>query len=161
MGVMHKKNSLRDLRLTAMGITPPDDWNDVEQVRVVRRLEMGVVCTETIYAGIEIDGKRYSLTAYDQTEIMAQITAVREGAEFVPYHADGELCRMFSAVEFMVVAEAAIAHIFFHRTYCNHLNAWIRRADMAELYDITYGIELPSDLSKSMLKLLKKAGGGL
>jgi hypothetical protein len=105
-----------------------------------------------------VGGSRYSLTAHDQTEIMAQLAAVKEGAEAVPYHADGGLCRMYPAAEFAAVAQAAMAHIFWHRTYCNRLNAWIRRAELDELAGIAYGAELPQDLAAGMAALLE--GGG-
>jgi hypothetical protein len=90
---------------------------------------------------------------------MGQLSAVQQGASAVPYHADGELCRMFTAEEFMTVANAAIAHIFWHRTYCNHLNAWIKRGKLKEISGIFYGIELPADLAENMEQLLKSAGG--
>jgi hypothetical protein len=140
-----------------MGITPPDDWTDVKQVRIVIKLKMGVACTEAIYAGVEVDGKHYSLTAYDQAQIMGQLSAVQQGATHVPYHADGELCRMFTAEEFLAVANAAMAHIFWHRTYCNHLNAWIKRGTLKQISGMAYGVELPADLAESMAALLATA----
>jgi hypothetical protein len=142
-----------------MGITPPNDWADVKQVRPVKKLEMGAKCTEAIYAGVEVGGKHYALTAYDQTQIMGQLSAVQQGAPAVPYHADGELCRMFTAEEFMEVANAAMQHIFWHRTYCNHLNAWIKRGKLKEIAGIVYGVELPADLAESMAALMAAAGG--
>ena len=160
MGVKHKPSSIRGIKLQKMGIAPPDDWSDIGQVRTAKKQEMGVLCTAAIYEGIEVGGKRYSLTAYDQTELMAQLSLVKEGAAAVPYHADGELCRMFEAAEFMEVANAAIQHIFYHRSYCNHLNAWIRDANMETLDKITYGAELPKKLAQSMADLFASAGGG-
>ena len=50
--------------------------------------------------------------------------------------------------------------MFYHRTYCNHVNAWIARADLAELDSIKYGAELPADLAKSMAAIIAAAGGG-
>ena len=77
----------------------------------------------------------------------------------MPYHADGELCRMYPAEEFAVLAQAAMAHVFYHRTYCNHVNAWIARAEAEELAGITYGAELPEDLAASMAAILEAGGG--
>ena len=70
-------------------------------------------------------------------KLMAQYSTIKEGAPAVPYHADGELCRMYPAEEFASLAQAATAHVFYHRTYCNHLNVWIRRAGLEELAGIT------------------------
>ena len=159
MGVQHRKDSMRDLRLKRQGIVPPRDWNDAAQVREAKRQEMGLACSAAIYAGFELGGSRYSLAEHDQTEIMAQYAAVKEGAAAVPYHADGELCRMYPAEEFTALAQAATAHVFYHRTYCNHLNAWIDRAGLEELTDIAYGDELPEDLVEHMAGVLSSAGG--
>lgn len=159
MGVQHRKDSVRSLRLKSMGITPPKDWNNVEQVREAVKQEIGAACTAAIYAGITVDSSHYSLTEHDQTEIMAQFTAVKEGAAAVPYHADGELCRMYPAEEFTALAQAATEHVFYHRTYCNHLNAWIARAGLEELGRINYGATLPEDLGLHMEEVVSAAGG--
>ena len=160
MGVKRiRTDSVRGLRLKSVGITPPKDWSDVEQVREAVRQEIGAACSAAIYAGIEVNGRWYSLTEHDQTEIMAQYATVKEGGLAVPYHADGELCRMYPAEEFAALAQAATAHVFYHRTYCNHLNAWIKRADLEELAGVTYGAALPEDLAAHMAGVLAAAGG--
>ena len=56
------------------------------------------------------------------------------------------------------IAQASVAHIIDHTTYCNHLFEWIRRADAAELAGITYGAELPDDLAAHMQEILTQAG---
>ena len=161
MGVqILRKDSVKELSMKAAGITPPKDWGDVEQVREAKRQEMGAACSAAIYAGVDVGEAHYSLTEHDQTEIMAQYTLVKEGAPAVPYHADGQLCRMYPAEEFAALAQAATAHVFYHRTYCNHLNAWIRRAGLEELAGIAYGGPLPEDLAQSMAAILSAAGGG-
>lgn len=160
MSVQHREDSIRNMRLERLGIQPPADWNDVEQVRKAKKEEIGLACSAAIYAGIDVDGSHYSLTEHDQTELMAQAQTVKDGAPAVPYHADGELCRMFPAAEFEKIADAATAHIFYHRTYCNHVNAWIARATLEELEGITYGADLPADLKKKMAEIIAAAGGG-
>lgn len=159
MSVQHREDSIRNLRLVRLGVTPPEDWNDVEQVRAAKKEEIGLACSAAIYAGIDVNGSHYSLTEHDQTEILTQYTYVKEGAAAVPYHADGELCRMFTAEEFGVIAQAATNHVFYHRTYCNHVNAWIKRATLDELDAITYGADLPADLAASMAEVIAAAGG--
>ena len=105
----------------------------------------------------DTDFQRAYLTG--KTELMAQFQTVKEGAKEVPYHADGELCRMYTAEEFTALTQAATAHVFYHRTYCNHLNAWIKRAGLDEIPAIVYGADLPADLAASMAALIEKAGG--
>jgi hypothetical protein len=157
--ISHKRHSIRNGRLARKGIEPPTDWNDLTQVKRVIKAECGADCNAAIYEGVEVGGKHYSLTGYDQTEMLVQLQAIKEGATGVPYHADGELCRIFTAVEFEEVAAAAARHIFYHRTYCNHLNAWIKRAGIKEIESIKYGAELPQDLKESMEALIQAAAG--
>lgn len=159
MGITWRKDSVKDLQLKSAGVTPPKDWGDVEQVRQAKLQEVGMACTAAIYAGVDVGGSHYSLTEHDQTELMAQAQTVKEGAAAVPYHADGELCRMYPAEEFAALAQAATAHVFWHRTYCNHLNAWIRRAGLEELTGISYGAALPEDLAASMEAIISAVGG--
>ena len=86
MGLTRLRNdSVRGMRLKSMGITPPRDWSDAEQVRKAVRQEIGLSCSAAIYAGVDVGKLHYSLTEHDQTEIMAQYTTVKEGAAAVPY----------------------------------------------------------------------------
>ena len=83
MSIQHREDSIRDMKLERLGVTPPQDWNDVEQVRTAKKAEIGLACSAAIYAGIDVGGAHYSLTEHDQTELMAQFQTVKEGAEEV------------------------------------------------------------------------------
>jgi len=131
----------------------------IDDLRAQKLSEVGEACSAIIYAGIEIGGSKFGLETYDQIELIAQLASVQQGAPAVPWHPDGELCRLFPATEFVDMANAAMAHIFYHRTYCNHLNFWIKRATREELEAIFYGAELPEDLAASMMELIAAVGG--
>ena len=134
----------------------------LEEKRAAKTAEMSAACNAAITAGMDVTTtqgtEHFSLQETDQINLTAAMTAVQQGAAGYPYHADGELCRMFSAAEIGAVGQASIAHKLYHTTYCNHLFAWIRRATAAELAGITYGAELPDDLAASMQALLTQAG---
>lgn len=134
----------------------------LEDKRAAKTAEMSAACNAAITAGMDVTTtqgtEHFSLQETDQINLTAAVTAVQQGAAGYPYHADGELCRMFSAAEIGAVGQASIAHKLYHTTYCNHLFAWIRRASAAELSGITYGAELPEDLAASMQALLTQAG---
>jgi hypothetical protein len=130
---------------------------DVKKRRKLR--EIGRICQQIIYAGIIVGDHHFSLTNHDQFELFGQADLIKEGAPAVPYHVDKELCRMFPAAEFMEIVNAAKTHIFFHRTYCNHLNVWIRRTKTEdELNQIEYTgeiSELPEDLAVNFMELIQ------
>ena len=135
----------------------------LEDKRAAKTAAMSAACNAAITAGMDVTTtqgtEHFSLQETDQINLTAAVTAVQQGAAGYPYHADGELCRMFTAAEIGAVGQASIAHKLYHTTYCNHLFAWIRRASAAELSGITYGAELPEDLAASMQALLAQAGG--
>lgn len=134
----------------------------LEDKRAAKTAAMSAACNAAITAGMDVETtqgtEHFSLQETDQINLTAAVTAVQQGAAGYPYHADGELCRMFTAAEIGAVGEASIAHKLYHTTYCNHLFAWIRRATASELAEITYGAELPEDLAASMQALLTQAG---
>lgn len=134
----------------------------LEDRRAAKTAAMSAACNAAITAGMDVETtqgtEHFSLQETDQINLTAAVTAVQQGAAGYPYHADGELCRMFTAAEIGAVGQASIAHKLYHTTYCNHLFAWIRRATADELAGITYGAELPEDLAASMQALLTQAG---
>jgi hypothetical protein len=132
---------------------------NLTDLRKAKRAEIRVACENAITGGVDAGGKHYSLTEHDQIELMAQAAALREGAAAVPYHADGELCEVMPAAAFTEMAGIATAHIFYHRTYCNHMNTWIDRATKAQLATISYGAALPEDLAAHMESIIGAAGG--
>lgn len=139
-----------------------DRQPNIADLRAAKTAAMSAACNAAITAGMDVTTSQgtehFSLQETDQINLTAAVTAVQQGAAGYPYHADGELCRMFTAAEIGAVGESSIAHKLYHTTYCNHLFAWIRRASAAELSGITYGAELPEDLAASMQALLTQAG---
>ena len=148
-------------QVTAWEAEHPDPV-PLEDKRAAKTAAMSAACNAAITAGMDVETtqgtEHFSLQETDQINLTAAVTAIQQGAAGYPYHADGELCRMFTAAEIGAVGEASIAHKLYHTTYCNHLFAWIRRATASELAGITYGAELPEDLAASMQALLTQAG---
>lgn len=106
--------------------------------------------------------EHFSLQETDQINLTTAYNAILSGAAGYPYHADGALCRMFTAEEITAISNASIAHKLYHTTLCNHLLTWARRAETAEeLEGIAYTTEgLPEDLAANMAQVLAAAGGG-
>ena len=160
-----RTDSVRELQMKNAGITPPKDWNDAEQVQAAKLLELSAACNAAITNGCDValsdgDVGHISLTAEDQINLTNAAAAVESGAEVYPYHLDGELCALYPAADIMVMARAATAHKLYHTTYYNHLAAWVRQCEaVEEVQAITYGAELPKDLTENMAVILAAAGG--
>lgn len=135
----------------------------LESARVVKEAELSAACNAAIVAGMDVPtthGKEhFSLQETDQINLTTAYNAVVSGAEQYPYHADGKLCRMFSADEIKSISAASIQHKMYHTTLCNHLLTWARRAETAEeLAGITYSADnLPADLAQNMTQIMASA----
>lgn len=134
----------------------------LEEKRAAKHAEISTASEAAIKAGMDVETtqgtEHFSLQETDQINLKTATDDVKAGAVFYPYHADGELCRIFTAAEINAIGEASKAHKLYHTTYCNHLFDWIRRADAAELAGITYGAELPDDLAAHMQEILTQVG---
>lgn len=138
----------------------------MDGLRAAKEDELSAACNAAIVAGMDVEtsqgAEHFSLQETDQINLTTALSAVQAGAAGYPYHADGQLCRMFSAAEIQAIAQASIEHKLYHTTLCNHLLTWARRAETAEeLAGIAYTAEgLPEDLAANMAQVLAAAGGG-
>ena len=138
---------------------------DLNELRSDKEAEISSACNAAITGGMDVETshgtEHFSLQETDQINLTAALSAVQAGAAGYPYHADGSLCRMFTAEEIRAITEASIEHKLYHTTLCNHLLTWARRAETAEeLEDITYTADgMPEDLAANMAQVLAAAGG--
>ncbi|MDE7308418.1 MAG: hypothetical protein K2N61_07100 [Lachnospiraceae bacterium] len=116
-------------------------------------------CTETIYGGINVETSKgtehFSLTEADQLNITALQAKSMSGAKSVPYHSSGQICREFTADEMMHIADKAMEYVVYCTTLCNHIRAWINRAEtVEEVISIHFTSALPDDLQKSFNEVI-------
>lgn len=145
----------------------PDPDGSVELVRENTITQMSAACNATITGGVDVtlsDGKTYhfSLGLEDQLNLLSLQGMISAGAEAVPYHADGEECRYYSAADFNAIAQAATAWKLYQESYFNSLRGYIRSMEtMAELLTVTYGMAIPEDYQTDVLiGLMAQMGGG-
>ena len=136
------------------------DNRSLDEVRVDKLSELSTCCNSAITAGVDVETiqgiEHFSLQETDQINLTTALSAIQDGASVYPYHADGQLCRLFSAKEIQDISEASIAHKLYHTTLCNHLFAWVRRINNKdEIINIKYSMEgMPEDLVKNMANIL-------
>ena len=137
----------------------------IEIVRADKLAELSASCNAAITAGMDVETthgtEHFSLQETDQINLTTALSAVQSGAAGYPYHADGQLCRRFTAAEIQAIATASVKHKLYHTTLCNHLLTWARRAETKEeLSGITYAADgLPEDLAANMAAVLAAAAG--
>lgn len=134
----------------------------IEEVREDKLNTASATCEQLIYDGIDVTlstgKKHFSLQIADQSNIDGIFNAVTLGATAYPYHADGELCTMFSASDIVLLYMSYKNFVTAQTTYCNVLRQWImREKDKDTLLAIEYGATLPDDLNEEMNKILAAA----
>lgn len=143
---------------------PPDN-RTLDEIRADKLEELSASCNAAITAGMDVDTTKgtehFSLQETDQINLTTALSAVQSGAAGYPYHADGQLCRLFTASEIQAIAAASVQHKLYHTTLCNHLLTWARRAETKEeLSGITYAADgMPEDLAANMAAVLSAAAG--
>ena len=136
---------------------------DLSTLRTAKLDELNAAAQSAITAGCDVTltddtTGHISLTPEDQINLTTAQAAVQGGASGYPYHLDGQLCKIYTAADILTMGKAAVAHILYHTTYCNHLRAWAQRAETAdELAAITYGAMLPDDLKANMEAIINAA----
>ena len=111
-----------------------------ESVIPAKKEELSKACEATIVAGVDVGDKHYSMTIEDQANILAWM-AVAQTGKSIPYHSDGQPCRVYTAEEFMTVANAAVAFKTAQTTYCNLLMRQVEEmTDAKEVKAVEYGV---------------------
>ena len=112
----------------------------INEVISQKKAELSEECEKVIVAGVDVGDAHYSLTIEDQANILAWM-AVAQTGKAVPYHQDGQPCRIYSAEEFMEVANAAVAFKTAQTTYCNLLMRQVEAmTDVDEVKAVKYGV---------------------
>lgn len=142
-----------------------DESEDVtiEFLRDVKLKEMSEICNQIIANGFDLvlsDGVSYhfSLTTQDQLNLITLKAMIDEGETNIPYHADGKLCRFYSADDIKAIIYAATAHKTYHVSYFNSLKAYVGAIEtMDEIKNVKYGMEIPMEYQSVVLQEIMKS----
>lgn len=141
-------------------IIDPLDGVTVEFMRESKITQMSTACRAAIESGFDIilaDGEthHFSLSTQDQLNLMT-LSTLAETQELIPYHADGEICRFYSASEIKQIVAEATQYKIYHTTYYNALKEYINSLEsVQEINAITYGILIPDEYKSDALKILE------
>ena len=138
----------------------PNDVITVDYVKSVKIAEMSNTCNKVITNGFDVtlsDGNSYhfSLTTQDQLNRITLSSMVANGETQIPYHADGELCRFYSAEDINTIITTATQFKTYQVSYFNALKAYIESmTDIETIGAVTYGMEIPAEHQSDVLKVL-------
>lgn len=122
-----------------------DDNDLLSQAKQRKINEISLTSQSMIINGVEFNGKRYRLNTTDQIN-MSALSAMAQMGNKVPYHADGEICRIFEPEEMVQLAQTATSWIVYHTTYFNLLKHQILEYDnLEDIEKVYYGIKLKDE----------------
>ena len=122
----------------------------LEKLKERKITEMSAASQTTITNGIDYNEKHYRLNTTDQINLTSLYALAQAGTP-VPYHADGEVCRVFTPEEMCGLVQNATKWVIYHTTYFNLLKHQILSLETEdEVKAVYYGIEL-KDEYKSVL----------
>ena len=113
--------------LDAFKATLPDPTDSIKTEKIA---EIKKDCEEYIYAGADVtytDGvkEHFTYTLADQSNISEMFTAVMAGATEYPYHADGEICKIYTKEQIVAIYGTLSLFKTEATTYHNSLKAQI------------------------------------
>lgn len=122
-----------------------DDDDLLSQAKQRKINEISLTSQSMIINGVEFNGKRYRLNTTDQIN-MSALSAMAQIGNKVPYHADGEICRVFEPEEMVQLAQTATNWIVYHTTYFNLLKHQILEYDnLEDVKKVYYGTKLKDE----------------
>ena len=130
----------------------------LEELKEQKISEVGSVCKETIYAGVDVElptgsTEHFSLKEEDQINLFGKQAQITAGITQLEYHQDGHPCRYYTVEEMTAIITAAMQYVSYHTTYCNSLYTWINSVtDKEDLQGITYGVSIPDEYQSEVLK---------
>ena len=131
----------------------------IDEVKADKLKEISDICEQTIYKGIDVtlsegNTKHFSLKTEDQINLNGLLGQINLGnikpENGVPYHADGEMCSLFSIADFTLIANNAMAFILQQTTYCNHLMSYVKSLEnINDVRTVVYGQVLTGEFLES------------
>lgn len=96
--------------------------------------EISESCEDYIYAGTNVTFpnntiEHFTYTIADQSNISEMFTAIMAGATEYPYHADGEICKIYSKAEIVTIYGTLSLFKTEATTYHNSLKAQVNAMD--------------------------------
>ena len=138
---------------------PVEEEPTADYVRSVKIREMSLACNQAIIEGFDLElggePKHFSLTLKDQTNLVTATVQILSGEQAIPYHADGDELKNFTADEMLQVIGAANAHKTYHLVYFNCMKKWLNALSrITSIQAVEYGAEIPKKYQSGLYKTI-------
>lgn len=143
--------------ITVNGTSVTYSHASVVEAKQNKIAEITNACATAITSGVDFAGKHYSYTSEDQANILNLVTMSETGLD-LPYHADGESCRLYSAQEILTIYVKGEVNITKNTTYQNQLKLYVKSCDTVEQINaVQYGVELTGEYLNTFNMMMSQA----
>lgn len=126
------------------------------EAKINKIFELTQACQNIILNGIDYNGKHYTYNYSDQNNISNLIQMAKATGMDVPYHADGDLCELYSPADIYAIYIAEEINVTQNTTYLNQLKAYVDTLeDIDSVNDIVYGQELTGEYLKNLNDIME------
>lgn len=138
------------------------DMMSAAELKVYKKSVMQAECRKSIHEGItiktSIGPQHFSYTEDDQRNLESLFNIALQTGLDIPYHADGELCTVYSSDDIIQIYTSLQNHKLYHTTYINMLNRYIDDlSDLDVIKSVSYGkTTLPKEYLDSMNDILEQ-----
>ena len=113
-----------------IGDKMPPQYDSIEATKSAKLAEISKSCEDYIYAGTDVTlpdntVEHFTYTLADQSNISEMFTAIMAGATEYPYHADGEICKIYTKEQIIAIYGTLSLFKTEATTYHNSLKAQI------------------------------------
>lgn len=122
----------------------------LDEIKNAKIEEISEACNFNIVHGayMEVDGKMqlFSYKPEDQSNLISALQLAIATQMSMPYHADGENCRLFTPEEITALYINEMTNLTHHQTYTNQMKMYINSLENKEdIESIFYGVELTGE----------------
>lgn len=136
---------------------------DVQEEMSKKEGELSDACNSIISAGTVVtlsdkSIKQFSYSIEDQANVSEMFNAILMGATSYPYHANGESCMMYSAIDIMAIYSTLSSLKTAQITYFNQLRQYLRTLKtVPTVRAVSYGQQLEGTYLETYTTLLTQA----
>lgn len=128
----------------------------LKSIKAAKITELTQTCQNIILNGIDYNGKHYTYNYSDQNNISNLVQMAKTTGMDVPYHADNDLCELYSPSDIYAIYIAEEINVTQNTTYLNQLKAYVDTLeDINDINNIVYGQELTGEYLKNLNDIME------
>lgn len=136
------------------------EFEEAQQAKEIKLSEISLFCKKTIQDGFDAtlsnnQTYHFSLGIIDQLNITRLYHRALTEETFLPYHADGLLCEIFSKEDIYTIYEKMEEVINYHTIYHNSLKNYVLSLENTQdIKVVKYGMDIPVEYQSEVFKNL-------